>query len=122
MTSFDRLPIIDVTGLFSADRAARAAVAEDLGRAAREVGFFYIRGHGIAPERIAGLRAAAATLFAHDLDWKMACHIGLACIHYVHDDRCDTCQQWCSRQHLICLHRTSCSCALATSDDAHSAS
>ncbi len=77
MTSFDRLPIIDVTGLFSADPAARAAVAEDLGRAAREVGFFYIRGHGIAPERIAGLRAAAATLFAHDLDWKMACHIGL---------------------------------------------
>ena len=77
MTTFDRLPIIDVTGLFSADLVLRQAVAAQLGRAAREVGFFYIRGHGIAAERIAGLRAAATALFAHDLDWKMACHIGL---------------------------------------------
>lgn len=77
MTPFDALPIIDVSGLFSADLADRQAVAEDLGRAARDVGFFYIRGHGIAPERIAALRAATEALFAHDLDWKMASHIGL---------------------------------------------
>jgi len=77
MTNFDALPIIDVTGLFSADLAARQAVSEQLGRAARDVGFFYIRGHGISPERVAGLRAAAEALFAHDLDWKMRWHIGL---------------------------------------------
>jgi isopenicillin N synthase-like dioxygenase len=77
MTAFDRLPIIDVSGLFSADLAARQAVADELGRAAREVGFFYIRGHGIAPDRIAGLRAAARDLFAQDLDWKLAHHIGV---------------------------------------------
>ncbi len=77
MTNFDALPIIDIRGLFSADPAARQAVADELGRAAREVGFFYVRGHGIAPTRIAGLRAAARSLFAHDLDWKMASHIGL---------------------------------------------
>jgi isopenicillin N synthase-like dioxygenase len=77
MTNFDALPIIDIRGLFSADLAERQAVAEELGRASREVGFFYIRGHGILADRIAGLRSAAATLFEHDLDWKMACHIGL---------------------------------------------
>ena len=77
MTNFDALPIIDIAGLFSADLAARQAVAEQLGRAARDVGFFYIRGHGISPERIAALRAAAEALFAHDLDWKMRWHIGL---------------------------------------------
>ena len=77
MTSFQALPIIDITGLFSADLSARQAVAEELGRAAREVGFFYIRGHGIAPERIAGLRAAAQALFAREHNWKMDNHIGL---------------------------------------------
>lgn len=77
MIAFDALPIIDVRGLFSPDPADRRAVADALGRAAREVGFFYIAGHGIAAERIAGLRAAAAALFAHDLDWKMRHHIGL---------------------------------------------
>ncbi len=76
-TSFDSLPIIDVRGLFSDDLAQRQAVAEDLGRAARDVGFFYIRGTGIAADRIAALRAASAALFAQDFDWKMRCHIAL---------------------------------------------
>ena len=77
MTNFEALPIIDISGLFSTDRGDRQAVADELGRAAREVGFFYIRGHGISSERIAGLRAAAESLFAHDLDWKMRNHIGI---------------------------------------------
>jgi isopenicillin N synthase-like dioxygenase len=77
MTNFDALPIIDIHALFDADPVARQAVADELGRAARDVGFFYIRGHGIAPDRIAGLRGAAKALFAHDLDWKMGHHIGL---------------------------------------------
>ncbi len=77
MTSFDTLPIIDIRPLFGDDLAQRRAVAEELGQAARDVGFFYIRGHGIAPERIAALRAASQALFARDHDWKMRYHIGL---------------------------------------------
>ncbi|WP_428334320.1 isopenicillin N synthase family dioxygenase [Novosphingobium sp.] len=77
MINFEALPIIDITKLFSADLADRQGVAEDLGRAAREVGFFYVRGHGISAARIAGLRAAAEALFAHDHEWKMRAHIGL---------------------------------------------
>lgn len=77
MNDFDALPIIDIAGLFSADLAQRQAVADQLGRAAREVGFFYIRGHGIGADRIAALRVATEALFAQDLAWKMASHIGL---------------------------------------------
>ncbi len=77
MTHFDAVPIIDIRGLFSDDLAARQAVADEIGRASRDVGFFYIRGHGIAADRIAALRAATEVLFAQSLDWKMRCHIGL---------------------------------------------
>ncbi len=77
MINFDALPIIDIRGLFSDDLADRLAVAEELGRASRDVGFFYVRGHGIAADRIAGLRAATNSLFDHDLDWKLRYHIGL---------------------------------------------
>ena len=77
MIAFDALPIIDVRGLFSPDPADRQAVADALGRAAREVGFFYISGHGIAATRIAALREAAKAVFAQDFDAKMRHHIAL---------------------------------------------
>lgn len=77
MIAFDALPIIDVNGLFSPDPVDRRAVADALGQAAREVGFFYIKGHGIAPDRIAGLRTAAKALFEQSHEFKMRHHIGL---------------------------------------------
>lgn len=44
-TSFQQLPIVDVSGLFSDDGAQRLATARELDRAAREAGFFYVTGH-----------------------------------------------------------------------------
>lgn len=75
--NFESLPIIDIRGLFSERLADRQAVAEQLGHAARHVGFFYVKGHGIPAAHIAGLRRAAQQLFAQDFDWKMGYHIGL---------------------------------------------
>ncbi|MEI9991418.1 MAG: 2-oxoglutarate and iron-dependent oxygenase domain-containing protein [Rhizomicrobium sp.] len=46
------LPVIDVSPLFGADTAARAAVAEAIGRACRDNGFFYATGHGVDPARL----------------------------------------------------------------------
>jgi isopenicillin N synthase-like dioxygenase len=79
--SFQALPQIDVSRLRSGDLAARQALASELGRAAREVGFFYITGHGVAAELIEGLRAAARTLFEQPMDWKMQHYIGLSLGH-----------------------------------------
>ncbi len=72
------LPIISVVGLRSDDRAERATVAAELGRACREVGFFYAVDHGIAPERIRGAFDDARQLFALPLPPKQAMSIKLS--------------------------------------------
>ena len=56
-------------------------MADQLGVAAREVGFFYIVGHGIDPKLVAGLREASRQLFAQQMEWKMRYYIGNAWGH-----------------------------------------
>ena len=58
------LPIIDIAPLYSDDQAAWPSVAEQIDRACREWGFFYITGHPISPARINELLTAAKTFFA----------------------------------------------------------
>ena len=58
------IPIIDVSGLRAGTLADRQAVADLLGAACRQVGFFYVTGHGIAPAVATGIFAAAHDLFA----------------------------------------------------------
>ncbi len=43
----ETLPIIDVAPLFGSDVTSRARVADDIGRACRDNGFFYATGHGV---------------------------------------------------------------------------
>jgi isopenicillin N synthase-like dioxygenase len=69
------IPIIDLSGLRSPDLAARRSVAAELGAACREVGFFYVTGHGIPPAVSAGVFAAAHDLFALPADAKEALSI-----------------------------------------------
>ncbi|WP_304170987.1 isopenicillin N synthase family oxygenase [Phenylobacterium aquaticum] len=74
--NFQALPIVDLTGLEESEPGVRQAVADDLGRAAREVGFLYVTGHGIDPRLTVALRAAAERFFAQPLERKLAFHIG----------------------------------------------
>jgi isopenicillin N synthase-like dioxygenase len=69
------VPVIDVSGLRSAEPAARRAVAAALGAACRGPGFFLVTGHGIAPSVTAGLFAAARALFAEGAAAKDALSI-----------------------------------------------
>ena len=74
-TAFTRLPVVDIQGLYSSDLATRQATAANLGQAAREAGFLYITGHGVAPGLIAALRRQAEALFALPLAQKQRFHI-----------------------------------------------
>lgn len=58
------LDVIDLTGLDGANGAAVRRVATELGRACREVGFFYIRNHGIPHALLAGIFRCAQAFFA----------------------------------------------------------
>jgi len=58
------IPIVDVSGLRSANLADRQAVAALLGAACRNVGFFYVTGHGIPDAVITGILSDAKDLFA----------------------------------------------------------
>jgi isopenicillin N synthase-like dioxygenase len=46
-TSFTSVPIIDISGLRSPDRAQREHRAREIGKAAGEVGFLYVSGAGV---------------------------------------------------------------------------
>ncbi|HEY4944301.1 MAG TPA: 2-oxoglutarate and iron-dependent oxygenase domain-containing protein [Rhizomicrobium sp.] len=69
----DTLPIIDVAPLFGRDESARRAVAEAIGRACRDNGFFYATGHGVDAR---ALEAAAREFFALPEAEKL--HIAMA--------------------------------------------
>ncbi len=49
---FTAIPTIDIAPLFGKDWSQFVATAQEIGAAARNVGFFYIRNHGIALELI----------------------------------------------------------------------
>lgn len=58
------LPIIDVSALLGTDEAAKYQVSVAIDQACREYGFFYIKGHGIAPETIEHVFGLGETFFA----------------------------------------------------------
>jgi isopenicillin N synthase-like dioxygenase len=64
------LPVIDVSGLKSGDLSARADVAGRLGRASRDIGFFYVSNHGIPESLREAVFEAARTFFASSLAAK----------------------------------------------------
>lgn len=79
--AFTEIPVVNVEGLFSDSLEQRKEVAQAMGKAASEVGFLYVTGHGIPAETIAGLRQAAKRFFAQPFDSKMQYYIGSSKTH-----------------------------------------
>jgi isopenicillin N synthase-like dioxygenase len=80
-TSFTSIPIVDIGGLSSPDPAERTRVADEVGRAARDVGFLYVSGSGIDDALFARLLAVTKEFFALPLEQKMRSYIGLSRCH-----------------------------------------
>jgi len=80
-TSFTSVPIVDISGLGSPDRQERERVAAELGKAASEVGFFYVGGAGVDDLLFDRMLAATKEFFALPLDEMMRYYIGLSACH-----------------------------------------
>ncbi|MBX3420105.1 MAG: isopenicillin N synthase family oxygenase [Pirellulaceae bacterium] len=70
LSEFTNVPIVDVGGLVGQGGDA-VAVAEQLGRACRDVGFFYIVNHGVAQSLIDRLENLSRQFFRLDRQEKM---------------------------------------------------
>ncbi|NGO90175.1 MAG: isopenicillin N synthase family oxygenase [Halomonas sp.] len=76
LADFQSIPVIDIHPLLHGDAAAQRAVADALGQAAREVGFFHIVGHGLDRSLREGLISQAKRFFAQPDAVKMERYIG----------------------------------------------
>jgi isopenicillin N synthase-like dioxygenase len=72
------IPVIDIAPYFSGRQADRLAVAEQIGQACRDVGFYIIVGHGVPEELVAAVDSNARAFFDLPLDGKMKVHAGNA--------------------------------------------
>lgn len=75
MTSPSVIPIVDVAPLLAGDAEGAARVVREIGTACRDVGFFYVRGHGIDAGLRAQAFAQARTFFALPSERKVAVSI-----------------------------------------------
>lgn len=81
LTAFTSIPLIDIAPLFGADEAAKEKVAQEIDRAASEVGFLYVTGHPIPASLITRLEKRAAEFFALPQAEKDSCYIGKSRAH-----------------------------------------
>lgn len=75
-TAFRTLPEVNVAGLYSSELAERQRAADLLGLACREAGFFYLTGHRVGQELVAGLLQQARAFFSLPAAQKLAYYIG----------------------------------------------
>ncbi|HTI02307.1 MAG TPA: 2-oxoglutarate and iron-dependent oxygenase domain-containing protein [Acidisoma sp.] len=73
--AFQEIPIIDFAPMLGSDPAAKRALAAELRAACTEIGFFYIKNHGVAQTLIDATFAECPRFFGLPLEEKMAIHV-----------------------------------------------
>ncbi|GAB0115978.1 isopenicillin N synthase family dioxygenase [Acidisoma sp. 7E03] len=73
--AFQEIPIIDFAPMLGSDPAAKRRLAAELRAACTEVGFFYVKNHGVPQELIDGTFAECPRFFGLPLEEKMAIHV-----------------------------------------------
>jgi isopenicillin N synthase-like dioxygenase len=66
---FNEVPVIDITPLVAGEQARSTVKA--IGAACRDVGFFYVRGHGVARQTVHALQHQARRYFELPLEARM---------------------------------------------------
>ena len=74
VTAFEEVPQIDLGPMFDADRQARGRVGDAVRDACIDVGFFYIRNHGVPQATVDETFGQMARFFAQPDDAKRAIH------------------------------------------------
>ena len=69
------IPVIDIAPFLHGSAADKKRVAAEVDRASREVGFYLIVGHGIAPALVERMEAISRAFFELPIDEKMNIHI-----------------------------------------------
>jgi isopenicillin N synthase-like dioxygenase len=82
-STLERIPIIDVSRIYSDDIADRKAVAEEVREASKNIGFFYMVNHGIDPHYAEDAFEQAERFFALPEEKKMEVFTGLVPNEYV---------------------------------------
>ena len=80
-TSFTSIPVVDVSALRSTEVAGSDLVAAEIGKAAHEVGFFYITGAGVGEDLFERMLRVTKQFFALPLEEKMRSYIALSRCH-----------------------------------------
>jgi isopenicillin N synthase-like dioxygenase len=75
MAPFHEIPVIDFGPMLGTDEAARQFVADALRKAATEIGFFYIKNHGVPEHIIEAMFHAGPAFFALPFEEKMRVHV-----------------------------------------------
>lgn len=73
--TFQEIPQVDMTNIFSESLEERKEVAAKVGKACREVGFFYAVNHGVSQGSIETAFGAIADYFAQPTETKLETHI-----------------------------------------------
>jgi len=75
LLAFSSIPVIDIAALRGNDRAAMEAAAAEIGRACEEIGFFYIKGHGVPEALVQRTYELSRRFHASPVEQKAQVHI-----------------------------------------------